>query len=133
MGIPSLNSAILYCVSLYFHISSQETSRHHANITNIPDLVQENWRIVHENGGFYGYAHQNEPSVHKKASFCGRDMTIQSGPISKIPARNLINAYVNNVLFILHSCYSACYFFRVVDENLTMIHALEDFNLCIRI
>ena len=37
MGIPSLNSAILYCVSLYFHISSQETSRHHANITNIPD------------------------------------------------------------------------------------------------
>ena len=71
MGIPSLNSAILYCVSLYFHISSQETSRHHANITNIPDLVQENWRIVHENGGFYGYAHQNEPSVHKKARFRG--------------------------------------------------------------
>ena len=58
MGIPSLNSAILYCVSLYFHISSQETSRHHANITNIPDLVQEN------------------------ATCCGRDMTIQSGHIS---------------------------------------------------
>ena len=71
MGIPSLNSAILYCVSLYFHISSQETSRHHANITNIPDLVQENWRIVHENGGFYGYAHQNEPSVHKNRGFYG--------------------------------------------------------------
>ena len=32
MGIPSLKSAIFYCVSLYFHISSRETSRHHANI-----------------------------------------------------------------------------------------------------
>ena len=30
MGISSLKSAILYCVSLYFHSN-------HANITNIPD------------------------------------------------------------------------------------------------
>ena len=35
MGIPSLNSAILYCVSL------------NINIANIPDLV-------HENRHFYG-------------------------------------------------------------------------------
>ena len=40
MGIPSLNSAILYNVSLNFHSN-------HANITNIPDLV-------HENTPFYG-------------------------------------------------------------------------------
>ena len=34
MGIPSLNSAIFYIISLYFNLSSRETSRHHANITN---------------------------------------------------------------------------------------------------
>ena len=38
MGIPSLNSAILYNVSLNFHSN-------HANITNIPDLGQENRRF----------------------------------------------------------------------------------------
>ena len=38
MGIPSLNSAILYIISLYFNLSSREISRHHANITNIPNL-----------------------------------------------------------------------------------------------
>ena len=41
MGIPSLKSAILYCVGLYFHIvisSERRESRdlNHANITNIP-------------------------------------------------------------------------------------------------
>ena len=64
MGIPSLNSAILYNVSLYFHISSRETSRHYANITNILDLGQENgpisgqqayfWHLGQENGLFSG-------------------------------------------------------------------------------
>ena len=57
MGIPSLNSAILYIVSLYFHSN-------HANITNIPDLGQENgpisgqqayfWHLGQENGRFSG-------------------------------------------------------------------------------
>ena len=42
MGIPSLNSAILYNVSLYFNLSSREISRHHASITNIPNLIHEN-------------------------------------------------------------------------------------------
>ena len=64
MGIPSLNSAILYIISLYFHISFRETSRHYANITNIPDLIHENTPFcgqkahfdvrVHENTPFYG-------------------------------------------------------------------------------
>ena len=35
MGVPSLNSAIFYIISLYFQ--SNRT-----NITNIPDLGQEN-------------------------------------------------------------------------------------------
>ena len=38
MGIPSLNSAILYNVSLNFHSN-------HANITNIADHGQENGPI----------------------------------------------------------------------------------------
>ena len=41
MDITSLNSAILYNVSLYFNLSSREISRHHANITNIPNLGHE--------------------------------------------------------------------------------------------
>ena len=47
MGIPSLNSAILYNVSLYFHSN-------HANITNIPDLV-------HENSHFHGQKKKKPP------------------------------------------------------------------------
>ena len=52
MGIPSLNSAILYCVSLNFNpssraptvISSEQSeprNLNHANITNIPNLGHE--------------------------------------------------------------------------------------------
>ena len=41
MGIPSLNSAILYNISLYFHSN-------YADITNIPDLI-------HENEHFHGW------------------------------------------------------------------------------
>ena len=69
MGIPSLNSAILYCVSLYFHISSRETSRHYANITNIPDLI-------HENVPFCGQKALFNVRVHENRSFYGREMKI---------------------------------------------------------
>ena len=67
MGIPYLNSAILYCVSLYFHSN-------HANITNIPDLV-------HENALFCGRKPHFNGLIHENRHFHGQGMTIQSGLI----------------------------------------------------
>ena len=64
MGIPSLNSAILYCVSLYFH----------SNHANIPDLIHENAPFCGQKAHFYVLIHENRP-------FCGRERTIQSGHI----------------------------------------------------
>ena len=63
MGIPSLNSAILYNVSLYFHSN-------HANIANIPDLI-------HENVPFYGQRAHFYVPIHENAPFCGRERKIE--------------------------------------------------------
>jgi hypothetical protein len=62
MGIPSLNSAILYNVSLYFHSN-------HANITNIPDLIHENTPFCGQKAHFDGLIHENR-------RFYGREMKI---------------------------------------------------------
>ena len=69
MGIPSLNSAILYNVSLYFNLSSREISRHHANITNIPDLI-------HENAPFCGQKAHFDGLIHENRHFYGQEMKI---------------------------------------------------------
>ena len=79
MGIPSLNSAILYIVGLYFNLSSREISRHHANITNIPDHIHKNAPfigrqahfdgLIHENRRFHGrQVHFSIPSVSRTVS-----------------------------------------------------------------
>ena len=67
MGIPSLNSAILYSFSLYFHL-------HRTNITNIPNHV-------HKNSPFYGPQVHFSVPVHGNGRFYGREITIQSGLI----------------------------------------------------
>ena len=59
MGIPSLNSAILYCVSLNFHSN-------HANITNIPDLVHENRHFHGRQAHFSVPIHENSPLLGQK-------------------------------------------------------------------
>ena len=64
MGIPSLNSAILYNVSLYFHSN-------HTNLTNIPDLV-------HENTPFYGQGTHFSVPIHENRHFHGQKKTAQS-------------------------------------------------------
>jgi hypothetical protein len=61
MGIPSLNSAILYIVSLYFHSN-------HANITNIPDLGQENGPISGQQAYFWHLGQENGP-ISGRSSF----------------------------------------------------------------
>ena len=71
MGIPSLKSAILYSVGLYFNPSSREISRHHANITNIPDHI-------HKNGPFHGRQVHFSVPVHENSHFYGREKKIQS-------------------------------------------------------
>ena len=71
MGISNLKSAILYNVSLYFNLSSREISRHHANITNIPDLV-------HENTPFYGQGTHFSVPIHENRHFHGQKKTAQS-------------------------------------------------------
>ena len=68
MGIPSLNSAILY--SLYFHL-------HRINIANIPNHV-------HKNSPFYGQQVHFSVPVHGNGRFYGREITIQSGHIKDI-------------------------------------------------
>ena len=82
MGIPSLNSAILYNVSLYFNpssraptvISSEQSeprNLNHANITNIPNLI-------HKNSPFHGrHAHFSVP-IHENRHFYGQKKTAQS-------------------------------------------------------
>ena len=89
MGIPSLNSAILYNVSLYFNpssraptvISSEQSeprNLNHANITNIPNLVHENTPFCGQKAHFDGLIHENR-------RFHGRERKIQSGLCSIKP------------------------------------------------
>ena len=59
MGIPSLNSAILYNVSLYFHSN-------HANIANIPDLIHENVPFRGRGSGYLLYLYDVIEMVTKK-------------------------------------------------------------------
>jgi len=76
MGIPSLNSAILYSVSLYSLFTDPSLTLrmtgscsgchlNHANITNIPDPV-------HENAPFYGQSTHFSVPIHKKGHFYGQ-------------------------------------------------------------
>ena len=65
MGIPSLKSAILYCVSLYFHSN-------YANITNIPDPV-------HKNRPFHGREAQFSFPIHENEHFHGWEMKFGIG------------------------------------------------------
>ena len=86
MGIPSLKSAILYCFSLYFNPSSREISRHHANITNIPDHIHKNAPfigrqanfdgLVHENTPFYGQSTHFSVPIHENSHFYGQQKAV---------------------------------------------------------
>jgi len=73
MGIPSLNSAILYCVGLYFHIviSSDRRESRDLNHANIPDPI-------HKNGPFHGRQVHFSVPVHENSHFYGREKKIQS-------------------------------------------------------
>ena len=52
-------------------MSSREISRHHANITNIPDLI-------HENTPFYGQGTHFSVPIHENRHFHGQKKTAQS-------------------------------------------------------
>ena len=112
MGIPSLNSIpILYQLfSLHFIIKvlRRRSGWHlnHANITNIPDLVQENGPFcgqkahfdvrIHKTRHFHGRHAHFSVTVQENAPFCGRDRTIQSGHISGHKLNALITRGWNN-------------------------------------
>ena len=64
-----LNSAIFYIVSLYFNLSSREISRHHVNITNIPNLVHENAPFCGQKAHFDVRSTKTPLFVDKKAHF----------------------------------------------------------------
>ena len=94
MGISSLNSAILYIVSLYFNpssraptvISSEQSeprNLNHANITNIPNLV-------HENTPFCGQKAHFDVRIHKTALFV--DKTQQSKVAISVHQLNCVKA-----------------------------------------
>ena len=83
MGIPSLNSAILYCVSLYFHYKDPSLTLrmtgscsgwhlNHANIRNIPDLG-------HKKGFFSGREAQFAVHIHENKHFHGWEMKFGIG------------------------------------------------------
>ena len=68
MGIPSLNSAILYNVSLYFHCHLERAQR----VEKSKSCKYNKYPgPVHENRHFHGrQAHFSVP-IHENAPFCG--------------------------------------------------------------
>ena len=82
MGIPSLNSAIFYNVSLYFLFTDPSLTLrmtwsrsgwhlNHADITNIPDPV-------HKNSPFHGQQAHFYVPIHENGHFRGQKKTAQS-------------------------------------------------------
>ena len=105
MGIPSLNSAILYIISLYFHCHlerasychffhyrssgkpitserSESRNLNHANITNIPDLI-------HENTPFYGQGTHFPVPIHKNRHFYGQQKAVSKIGIQLLSMNSL--------------------------------------------
>ena len=94
MGIPSLKSAILYNVSLYFHSN-------HANITNIPDPI-------HENAPFCGQKAHFDVRVHENRHFHGQKKTAQSCLIKEEGAKLSQGFQINWNLVRQLNCFPDC-------------------------